>query len=339
MSSTSSTLTSVALLIWKALQARGLDSRAIFKKAGLDFKKLGDGNERYRLTQMKRLWEISLEETNDPCFGIEIGKSWAPTTFHALGYVWLASHSLKDALSQFTRYSHIVNNSLITSLEVKGAHLHFIYTTDDDMSVHRAGRDAGVAAIITMCRMLCGPGFSPVQINVVQKRNRCSDQLDLFAGIVINYESETNLIVFDNMLSEQRLATGNSELVKVNENVAIKYLNSLVRDSVVMQIKAALVEMMPRGHVSEQEIACKLNMSVRTLQRKLSEENTCFTVLYKSSRQEMAKVYIEDPQISITEISYLLGYSEQGNFTRAFKRWYGTSPSATRQNIQNADFI
>lgn len=339
MSSTSSTLTSWALLIWKELQARGLDSHVIFKKAGLDFKKLGDGNARYSLTQMKRLWEISLKEADDPCFGTEVGKSWSPTTFHALGFVWLASNTLKDALSKLTRYSHIVNNSLITHLEKKGTHLQFIYASDDEMSIHHAAREASIAAIITMCKMLCGENFSPVQINVTHKRNLCAEKLESFIGTVVNYDSEENLILFDSMLSEQRLATSSSELVNVNENVAIKYLNSLTLDSTEMRVKAALIEMMPKGNVTEDEIATNLNMSVRTMQRKLSDDNTSFRVLYKSNRQEMAKMYIENPQISITEISYLLGYSEQGNFSRAFKRWYGTSPTAARQKMQDSVFI
>ena len=81
----STTLTSVALLIWKILQAQGPDSHSIFNRANLDPTKLGDGNARYSLIDMRKLWEISIKETNDPCFGIEVGKSWAPTTFHALG--------------------------------------------------------------------------------------------------------------------------------------------------------------------------------------------------------------------------------------------------------------
>lgn len=95
---TSTVLTSWALLIWKALLNHGIDAHTIFKKVGLDSSKLGDGNARYRLTDMCRLWDTAVEETNDPCFGLEVGKSWAPTTFHALGFAWLASYSLEDGL-------------------------------------------------------------------------------------------------------------------------------------------------------------------------------------------------------------------------------------------------
>lgn len=336
----STTLTSVALLIWKALQAQGLDSHSIFKQANLDPAKLGDGNARYSLVDMRKLWEISTKETNDPCFGIEVGKSWAPTTFHALGFAWLASHTLKDALMRLTRYARIVNNSLSARLEEHGTQLHlYMESSEDEQQIHYAARDAGMVSVLTMCRILCGESFSPQEIHVTRKRSLCGDKLEAFAGIPINYESENNLTVFDSMRSEIRLASGNSELVKVNEDVARKYINTLDRTSVVMQVKAALIELMPSGQASEKIIASDLNMSLRTLQRKLSDEKTSFSKIYKSIRQEMANEYIHDSQMSMTEISYLLGFSEQANFTRAFKDWYGTSPSIARQNIQNSSFM
>lgn len=336
----STTLTSWALLIWKKLQAQGLDSHSIFKQANLDPAKLGDGNARYNFLDMSKLWEISIQETNDPCFGIEVGKSWAPTTFHALGFAWLASHTLKDALVRLSRYTRIVNNSLSARLEEHGTQLHlYMETSEDEKHIHYAGRDAGMAAVLTMCRILCGESFSPLEIHVSRKRSLCGDQLEAFTGIPINYESKNNLIIFDDMRAEIRLASGNSELAKVNEDVAIKYINTLDRTSVVMQVKASLIELMPSGQVYEKIIASELNMSLRTLQRKLSDEKTSFSKIYKSIRQEMANEYIQDSQMSMTEISYLLGFSEQANFTRAFKDWYGTSPTAARQNIQNSSFI
>ena len=340
MSTTSTTLTSWALLIWKALQSRGLDSHTIFKQAGLDPASLGDGNARYRLADMTRLWEISIQETEDPCFGIEVGKSWSPTTFHALGFAWLASHTLKDALLRLTRYTRVVNNSLSASLKEQGTYLELNFcTSEDEKHIHYAGRDAGMVAIITMCRIICGENFSPVELNVTRKRSACADKLEAFTGIAVNYEQENNLTLFDRMHAEQRLASGNSELARVNEDVALKYLNTLDRESTVLQVKAALIELMPSGQVSEEVVASNLNMSMRTLQRKLSDEQTSFSTLYKSIRQEMANAYIQDSQMSMTEISYLLGFSEQANFTRAYKRWYGTSPSAARQNIQSASIM
>ena len=337
MPSTSTTITSWALLVWIALQNRGLDSHAIFKEAGLDHTKLGDGQARYRLDEMTRLWTVAVRETGDTCFGAEVGKQWTPTTFHALGFAWLASGTLKDALQRFTRYTRIVNNSLSAKLETHGANIHLIMeTSEDESKIHSAARDAGMTAVITMCRLLCGDEFSPVEMHVSRERPECHKELEKFVGCQIEFGAEQNQSLFDRITAEKRLPTGNSELVKVNEDLAMKYLIKLDGASIKMQVNARLIEMMPRGHVSEDAIATQMNLSLRTLQRKLREENTSYSQVYKSIRQEMAGEYIQDPQMSMTEISYLLGFSEQANFTRAFRRWYGTSPSAARENIQKS---
>jgi AraC-like DNA-binding protein len=335
MATTSTTLTSWALLIWKVLQANGYDAHSLFKRVGVDSSQLGDGNARYRLSEMTKLWAAAVDETNNPCFGIEVGKIWNPTTFHALGFAWLASHSLKDALQRLARYSRIVNNSLSVSLEPHGTHLHFIMdTSEEDREVHYAARDAGLVAVVKMCRMLCGDSFSPVEIHVARERSSCGDMLEKFVGAPITYSSEKNLTLFDRMQAEQRLATGNSELAKVNEEVALKYLTTVDKNSIVMLVKSKLIELMPEGQITEDRMADQLNMSLRTLQRRLADENTSFSDIYKSIRQELAGEFIQDSQMSMSEIAYLLGFSEQSNFTRAFRRWYGTSPSEARENLK-----
>jgi AraC-like DNA-binding protein len=74
------------------------------------------------------------------------------------------------------------------------------------------------------------------------------------------------------------------------------------------------------------------------LQRKLHEEQTSFSEIYNSIRRELANEYVQDSQMSMTEIAYLLGFSEQANFSRAFRRWYGISPSEARQNLLTQSF-
>lgn len=340
MAPTSTTLTSWALLIWKVLLSHGIDAHTLFKKVGLDVNKLGDGNARYRMGDMTKLWTAAVAETGNPCFGIEVGSTWAPTTFHALGFAWLASHSLRDALQRLERYSRIVNNSLSASLEENGMQLHLaLASSEDSRYIHYAAVDATIAVILVMCRYLCGENFSPLEIHTVRERTICAENLDHFAGLPIEYNSDKNLIIFDRIRAEQRLATGNSELAKVNEDVAMKYLISIDRDSIVMLVKSTIVEMMPTGQVTEELVAKQLNMSQRTLQRKLNEEGATFVSIYQTLRQEMAQQYIQDSQMSMTEIAYLLGFSEQSNFTRAFRRWYGISPSSARQKIEQSAFV
>jgi AraC-like DNA-binding protein len=86
------------------------------------------------------------------------------------------------------------------------------------------------------------------------------------------------------------------------------------------------------GSVTEATIASDLHMSTRNLNRKLVAENTSFKALLLEIRSELASQYINDASLTLTEISYMLGFSEISSFSRAFKRWTGQSPSEVRRD-------
>lgn len=87
---------------------------------------------------------------------------------------------------------------------------------------------------------------------------------------------------------------------------------------------------MPSGGVSNEKVAQKLNMSTRTLQRKLKASHTTFRTLLDEVRHEFAANYIQDSTFSLMEIAFVLGYSEYSSFSRAYKSWTGISPSEIR---------
>ncbi len=92
-------------------------------------------------------------------------------------------------------------------------------------------------------------------------------------------------------------------------------------------VRTRLAEMLPAGQTSAEAIAEELGLSLRTFQRRLTQENMSFKELLDAYRQEEAMRQIERGARSMTEIAYDLGYNEQSSFNRAFKRWTGTTPS------------
>ena len=101
------------------------------------------------------------------------------------------------------------------------------------------------------------------------------------------------------------------------------------------QCKASLLDKLPSGEVSEHDMAKRLHMSPRTLQRKLTERDTTYQKLVDDTRRDLALRFIEDPRRSLGDITFELGFSQQSALTRAFRRWTGKSPSDWR-NQQTA---
>ena len=110
----------------------------------------------------------------------------------------------------------------------------------------------------------------------------------------------------------------------------IEYLGKLDENNIVDRVTAVIVDMLPSGGIADEKIAESLNMGVRSLQRRLKDHQASFSGLLENTRRELSREYLRDPKHSVNEVAYLLGFSEPGNFSRAFKRWYGQTPSEFR---------
>ena len=328
------TLTSWVRVIASTLDDYGVDSQALFEKAGLEFSQLTNPNARYPFSDVTRLWNMSVEATDDPCFGLSTIKHWHQTIFHAFGYAWLASNTLKEALERTLRYIRIINSAAkVTLTEIPEGYL-FQLDTDYDNNVIEpspASLDAGFAMLIHMCRVSCGNEFSPQRIELKRPYMECAKRYSEYFNTQIVYGSEYNRILFDKYHVEKQLPSANIVLAHNNDRIVSTYLSKIDKDDIVMQVKSKLVDNLSSGKVTEKYVAELLNLSHRNLQRKLQGCNITFKTLLNDTRKDMALMYIKDNQMSLSEITYLLGFSEQSNFSRAFKRWTGKSPKDFRQ--------
>lgn len=325
------TITSWALLVSKALAHYGHDSDAVFRRVGLDPSKLNDPGERYPYAGMTRLWNAAVDLTGDQCFGLTAAGFWHPTTLHALGYSWFASARLKYAFERLRRYVRIVSTTAKAELNETGRVYEIVITNvKKDPPPAWAAIDAGLAVLMEMCRASWDESLRPLRVKLERKKPACADRFSEFYGADVEYSAPVNALYFDKSIVEKLLPTGNAELVRANDKIIHDYLAHWDRSQIALQVRKRLIEQLPSGRASEYTVARGLNLSPRTLQRKLREEGTTYKNLLEETRRELANQYIENSRLSINEITYLLGFSEPSNFTRAFKRWHGVSPTAYR---------
>jgi AraC-like DNA-binding protein len=332
-----STLSSWALLVAKALEARGHDPRAVFASVGLDAAKLRDPNARYPVSGMRRLWDACESLIDDPCLGLRVIEHWHPTTFHALGYAWLASETLHEAFDRLARYLHIVSTGVNGEVAVEADRVWVRMLLSDrlgEMSPSPAAGLAGVASLVRLCRLSVGDDFAPVDVNLGETGERPCKELDAYFGCTVRFdEDEAAGMAVRRIDADRELSTANADLAHANDRVIQSYLARLADASVSARVQGYLIDLLPGGHISEQQVAKHLSMSVRTMQRRLSEEGTSFKALVDATRRDLAKHYLSDPSYSISEITFLLGFSETSNFTRAFRRWHGRPPIAVRREL------
>jgi AraC-like DNA-binding protein len=110
-------------------------------------------------------------------------------------------------------------------------------------------------------------------------------------------------------------------------------MSRLDKNNLSHVIKNKIYEMLPLGSPSQTQIADHLGMSLRSLQRKLQEQGTNYKDILEQTRKKLSMDYIQQRHLSLSEISYLVGFSSVGNFNRAFKRWTNKTPGEYRNSL------
>ena len=135
---------------------------------------------------------------------------------------------------------------------------------------------------------------------------------------------------FDLVTMRRPLSGASRELAQHNDRIVMSYLAKLDQDDIVNRVRAEIVTGLSCGSFGRTAIAASVHMSASTLQAKLSRAGMSFQQLLDETRHELALGYIEQSRLSITEIAFMLGFSDLSNFIRAFKRWTGKSPTRFR---------
>lgn len=324
--SSPSTLATWSATILRALEARGLDSGPIAARAGIDPAALGP-EARVPRAALNRLWELAVEATGDPAFGIEAARAVAQTTFHALGYAVLASVTMKEAFERMIRYRRLIGDVLDLRLVDAGDRYRFVIDVSAHPGVPFQAVDAIAAVWVRQARLLHAPRpCEPLAVTFARPRPGDVEPYRRAFRTAVRFDAAENALEFSRADVEERLPAGNAELARGNDEVLVRYLARLERSRVSSRVQQALLEALPDGAPAKPAIARALGMSGRNLQRHLAEEGTSFKELLNEARITLARNYVDEGRLSVTEIAFVLGFADTSTFSRAFKRWTGSSP-------------
>jgi len=193
-----------------------------------------------------------------------------------------------------------------------------------------------VEAVTT--HMYCGlkstwDDFEAQQVTFSYRKPAYADQYDRYFYCPVYFGSTDNKIVFSRTYLDHSDSSANDRylysLLKERADVLIGQIEN--SHSIVTQVESILMESLPTGRASIIDTATKLHMSRQTLYRNLQKENTTYRQVLAECQRKLAVNYIEQSDLSLESIAFLLGYSEVSVFQKAFRRWYGISPGEYRR--------
>jgi AraC-like DNA-binding protein len=323
------TLASVAFRVADTLRSDyGIDFAPTLEKIGVRLEKRTHPGSRVVRSKQAEIWSAARELTGDPAIGLVVGRHSEPRDFYVLGHAWLAATTLVDAFERMIRYRHVLSNTVSEVVLTRDGSQYVLSSTypDTERMPIPIGIDAGISALLRLCEISLGRPVYPARAELIFEADWHPEAYAERLQCPIRFECEKNALWFPADVMEEALPGAVPEMLDAVDRIARDYIDSFDRSRVATQVRSLLVRMLPAGKVDQDTVASMLYRSASTLQRQLSAEGTSYRDVLAATRESLAKEYLADPDITPSEVAYMLGFADQSNFGRAFKRWTGMSP-------------
>ena len=244
----------------------------------------------------------------------------------------LNSPTLLDALTNLQRYFHVVGEGEDVEIERIGPHVTLRFReTDRALRGLRQNSEYIAAIIVRACRDMTRKRVSPVRAEFMHGRPNAKVAYADYLGCPVKFHAEWDALVYDTETMRLPVIDADSKLFKVLVLACRQILGPTPKkQDVVHDVRELVVDRLAKGSAHIDDIARELNMSSKTLERRLADRRTTFSALLDDIRSGLAKHYLADTDLRLEQIAYLTGYSEPAALVRAFKRWTRTTPMQFR---------
>jgi len=288
-------------------------------------------DHRLPMAVLNQMLEVTVAQSGDQDLGLKAARECSPGDAGVLDYAISSAATVQAAIDAAIRYVRLVNDGLELRLETVADEAHMIL--ENRAPLPRAALDFQVAGIFQAFSPVWASGPRP-SLRVLFPHaapENAAEYNRTFGTTPVEFGAAFCGFVFDATWLTALLGSADSRLHEVILKHAEKMLSELPRArQLTERVRSAIVDELAGGDPSVTNIAPRLRMSPRTLERKLEREGTTFSALLEDLRKRLALRYVGSENLELAEIAFLLGFSQTTGFHRAFKRWTGATPLSYR---------
>lgn len=286
------------------------------------------------------------QEYPSPTLGLEIGQFFRPEHAGLLGYLCLSCDTVGDIIDRFERFFPLMWHGFTLHVENNTSYYHASWALsesfDDEllasplfMEIRRLACETGAAGILSLIHHLCGKDvITPSSVTIIGNAPANTTIYEDFFGCPVQFDKTTISFTISKDLFSKPIFMDRAYLLRMFEEQAESELQGVAQgDNFLTHFNKAMSRGLHTGLLTVTYIAQELDLSRATLQRKLKDRGMTFQFARDQARIEKAKLYLEDPRISLAEISLLLAFSEQSAFTRFFKKEMQMTPMQYRRKV------
>jgi len=337
---TGSVSSQLAGLVLLGLAERGVDPSGLALSHGMESAALSGRPHRISAARFLDLWREAERLSGDDAFGLKLGLMIHERGGGGVLFTAMANcDTVGDALATMCRYHDVAADAVKPRFINTEGVLEITWEVlggANDLPRHMA--EAVAASFVLTIRRLTGRSVDPAEARFHHPPPEATDEHERIFNCPVSFNQPRTALIYDGAVSDMPVVMPDRRL----RETLVTYLEeSLQRlkesDTFSARVLRILGSLLPGTPPSLDRVAERMGVSPRTVQGRLMEEETSFRELVDGLRRELSYRYLGNPDYSINEVAFLLGYAEQSAFTRAFRRWTGTSPGVYRDGLEKMD--
>src|SRR6056297_1759315 len=318
-----------------AAAGSGIDASVFLAQAGIDPDGPWDPKAMIPAATYYDMLERIAVEIDVTDLPVRTGASMRLDEYGALGLAFKAATTLGASYARVERYARLWSG--VAEYELRpaaGGTLFILHRVGERRLGMRLSNEATLASAVSIARQVCPVPLAPVEVLVRHPAPRSVAAHEDWFGCPVRFDAELDAILYDKETLARPNILGDEGISKYLTPHLDAELSEITRaPALVTQAKAAIAQALSEGAPKMAEIARGLGLSERSFHRRLSEHGMSFQSLPEETRCDLAEGLLQDESRSLAEIAFLTGFSEQSAFTRAFKRWVGTTPASYRKDM------
>ena len=317
-------------LVLDALAREGVPTEDALRRLGLSKASISSPNTRVSLEQVIDCYRYAAERSCNPHFAYHTGLRVHVSAYGMYGFAILSSVNYRETMRFAARYHQLATPMTTLEFTEEGgcgiwllnplSHAHI------DASLYKFIVEMQFGIVLALHRDIMGSSFSAREFHVTYSPTRDAAEYTTLFGAPVLFGQSTNRLLFDSRWLDGTPSLGNEITYSTVVSLCDAQIEEFqLRRGLLGEVRRLLMKSLMRPTRFE-DVAQNLNMSARTLRRKLRGENSSFRQLVDELRRDMAIRYFRDTDLTVEDVAEALGFSDAANFRKAFRRWTKATP-------------
>ncbi len=314
-------------------QTARIGEAELLEQSGVNPELFKEENAQIDTERLTRIFHFAIERSGDENLALHIGEAVPYQSLGLLGYLLLNTDTTAEMLAKFHHYQRLISKRLNFHFADEGERYKLAVTINQNpnLPVPRFHAEVHLCAIVNILRQISGHPLVPDEATFAFVAPPEQGEHGRIFGKNLRFGADENAVFFNKAALGEAIATSNASMLHYFEVQARKILEEMDAATWYARVKHVILKEIGEKEITIERVAESLDVSVRTLQNRLKDENKTFRGALNSVRKQLARHYIKNTKMDLSAIALFLGYSEPSAFFRAYKQWTGETPGELRK--------